>query len=171
MPADAHAQHGRGLAAAVGRVDEDLLRGLPLHAERGERLLDERQEKGRHEPRVEPREVGLVPATALGLGLVGVRGLSEGTKRGREGTYEEHERLGELGVARGRSHDLVAICVDVPVGGNQHGSERESIEGADSLREVRHGDLPVAVLLQGLRELIRDRDRTLARDLARPEGR
>ena len=65
MPADAHAQHGRG--GPVRLLDEHLLRGLPLHAERRERLLDERQEERRHEPRVEPREVRLVPPPALRL--------------------------------------------------------------------------------------------------------
>ena len=93
-----------------------------------------------------------------------VSGWAEGG--GRRRAYEEHEGLGELRVARG-AHDLVAVGVDVPRGCGQRGSRADD-GGVHSLREVWHGDLQVPVLPQGLRELLCDHRRALARESARP---
>lgn len=91
--------------------------------------------------------------------------MRRGRRRG-EGTYEEHEGLGELRVARG-AHDLVAVGVDVPWMSLSAQGTAADYEGVDALREVWHGDLQVPVLPQGLRELLCHHRRALARESAR----
>lgn len=105
VPADAQAQR---LALAVG------LRGraLGLHAERRERVFDEREQDAGAEARVEARERGRVPAPGLGLGLRGGQGMSAGGSSGRRGTHEKEESLRE-GRGGRVMHNRIAVFIHV----------------------------------------------------------